>query len=61
MVDDDTIRNAWPMARILKTLSDKKGLVHSVQLVIGKSSSAEISVVERPVNELVLLVKNECN
>ena len=44
----DTIRNAWPMARILKTFSDKEGVGYSVQLVIGKNSSnsKEISVFE---------------
>ena len=63
LVRDDTIRNAWPMARMLKTFSNKEGLVHSVQLVIGKNSSnsKEISVFERPVNKLVLLVENEHN
>ena len=63
LVRDDTIRNAWPMARILKTFNNKEGLVHSVQLVIGKNSSnsKEISVFERPVNKLVLLVENEHN
>ena len=63
MLPDNTIRNAWRTAQILKTFSDKEGLVRSVQLVIGENSSnsKEISVLERSVNPLVLLVKNECN
>ena len=61
LVCDDTIRNVWPMAQILKSLSDNEGLVHSVQLVIGKNSSNNkgISVFERPVNKFVLVVENK--
>ena len=61
LVCDDTFRNIWPVARILKTFRDKEGLVHSLQLVIGKNSSndKEISLFERPVNKLVFLVKNK--
>ena len=53
LVGDNTIRNAWPMTQILKTFSDKKGLVRSVQLAIGKifPNSKEISVFEQPVNK----------
>ena len=39
LVRDNAIWNVWTMAWILKTYSDKEGLVHSVQLVIGKNSS----------------------
>ena len=45
---NDTIRNEWPMAQILKTFSYKEGLVRSAQLVVGKNSSTskEMSVFE---------------
>ena len=51
LVCDDTFRN----------ICDKEGLVHSLQLVIGKNSSndKEISLFEQPVNKLVFLVKNK--
>ena len=63
MVCDNTIQNIRPMAGILKTFSDKEGLVWSVQLLIRKNSSnsKEISVFERLVNKLMLLVENEHN
>lgn len=38
-IRDDTIRNEWPIAQMFKTISDKEGLVRSVQLVVGKNSS----------------------
>ena len=59
--DDVTTRNKWPMAKILETYSDKKGLVRSVQLVIGRTNSTnkETSIFDRPVKKLVLLVENE--
>ena len=61
LVCDDTIRNVWLMAQILKSLSDNEGFVDSVQLVIGKNSSNNkaISVFERPVNKFVLVVENK--
>ena len=61
VLDDVTSRNKWPMARILKTYSDEKGLVRSVQLVIGRTNSTnkETSIFDRPVKKLVLLVENE--
>ena len=61
VLDDVPSRNKWPMARILKTYSDEKGLVRSVQLVIGRTNSTnkETSIFDRPVKKLVLLVENE--
>ena len=40
------------------TYPDKKGLVSSVQLQLGKSSGKEHTIFERPVNKRVLLVEN---
>ena len=53
------MRNKWPMARVTTTSPDKKGIVRSVQLQLGKSSGKEQKILERPVNKLVLLVENE--
>ena len=47
------------MARVITTYPDKKGIVQSVQLQLGKSSGKEQTIFERPVNKLVLLVENE--
>ena len=49
------------MARILKTYSDEKGLVRSVQLVNGRTNSTnkEASIFNQSVNKLVLLGENE--
>ena len=47
------------MAKVITTYPDKKGLVWSVQLQLGKLSSKEWTIFERPVNKLVLLVENE--
>ena len=59
--DDVTTQNKWPMARILKTYSDEKGLVRSVQLVTGRTNSTnkETSIFDCPVNKLVFPVENE--
>ena len=59
--DDFTTRNKWPMARILKTYSDEKGLVRSVQLVTGRTNSTnkETLIFDRPVNKLDFPVENE--
>ena len=59
LVQDDSIRNKWPMARVITTYPDKKGIVQSVQLQLGKSSGKEQTIFEGPVNKLVLLVENE--
>ena len=47
------------MAKVIMTYPDKKGLVRSVQLQLGKSSGKEQAIFERPVNKLVLLVENK--
>ena len=49
------------MARILKTYSDEKGLVRSVQLVTGRTNSTnkETLIFDRPVNKLDFPVENE--
>ena len=61
LILDDVIRNKWPMARILKTYSDEEVLVRKVQLVTGgtNSTNKETSILDQPVNKLVLHVENE--
>ena len=59
LVQDYSMRNKWPMAKVIMTYPDKKGLVRSEQLQLGKSSGKEQTIFERPVNKLVLLVENK--
>ena len=47
------------MAKVIRAYSDKKGLVWSFQLQLGKSSDKEGTIFQRPVKKLVLLVENE--
>ena len=52
--------NEWPMAWIVNVYSDSKGNARSVRLLIGASDKSDNSTryLERPVNKLVVLVKN---
>ena len=50
--DDNLPRNQWSMARVIQTLTDKRGFVRNVTV---KTST---STLDRPVQKLVLLVKN---
>lgn len=50
--DDNTARNNWPLARVIKVIQDKKRFVRSATL---KSS---FSTLERPIDKLILLMKN---
>ena len=59
LVQDDSMRNKRLMARVILTYPNKKGIVQSVQLQLGKSSGKERKIFERPVNKLALLVENE--
>ena len=54
----EIVQNKWQMAIILKTYKDDKGIVRSVQLKIGNSNNDGNSILDRPVNKLVLLVES---
>ena len=47
------------MASLIITYPDKKGIVQSVQLQLGKSSGKKQTIFERTVYKLLLLVENE--
>ena len=51
--DNSVCRNKWPMAKVLAVHQDDQGQVRSVTV---KSSSG--SVLERPINKLVLLLES---
>ena len=59
LVWDDSMRNKWPMAKVVMTYPHKKGPVCSVQFQLGKSSGKEGTIFERPINKLVLLLENK--
>ena len=59
LVRDDSMRNKWQMARVITTYPNKKGIIRSVQLQLGKSSGKERTLLDRPVNKLVWLIENE--
>ena len=56
---DDSMRNKWQMARVITTYPDKKRIIRSVQLQLGKSSGKERALFDRLVNKLVWLIENE--
>ena len=47
LVLDDSMRNKWPIARVIMTYPDKKGIARSVQLQLGKSNAKEGTIFER--------------
>ena len=51
--DNNTCRNKWPMARVLAARRDEQGQVRSVTV-----QSATGSVLNRPLNKLVLLLES---
>ncbi|XP_043109147.1 uncharacterized protein LOC122355169 [Puntigrus tetrazona] len=62
--DNDLPRHKWPLGRIIETTIDSDGLVRRVKIHLGKRNSArraecfvKPSVIERPVQKLVLLLE----
>ena len=58
---EDSERNRWPMAKIVAVISDVKGDVCSVRMLVSAADKSENSIryLKRPVNKLVVLVENE--
>ncbi|KAL3973900.1 serine/threonine kinase 17 [Sarotherodon galilaeus] len=60
---DDLPRNEWRLARVMDTVTDKDGLVRKVRICFGQKGtekgqcSSKCSIVERPVQKLVLLLE----
>ena len=62
--DDNAPRNEWPLARITEVITGKDGLVRRVRLQMGTSRLdnkgkrlSTLTVLERPVQKLVLLLE----
>ena len=66
IVQDDVPRNEWPLGKIMETTTDKQGLVRSVKIKLGarnspkKGNDAKCSIIERPVQKVVLLIEDAC-
>ena len=61
LIKDDMKRNRWPMAKLVDTYKDNKGVVRSVRLLMGSVDriSQKSRYLERPVNKSVVLVENK--
>ena len=61
LVKDDMERNRWPMAKVVATYKDDKGVVPSVRLLMASVDglSQKSRHLEQPVNKLVVLVENK--
>lgn len=61
---DDLPRNEWRLAKVVETVTDKDGLVRRVKIHLGDQKigrdgqrTSRPSVVERPVQKLILLLE----
>ena len=61
LIKDDMKRNRWPMAKLVDTYKDNKGVVRSVRLLMRSVDriSQKSRYLERPVNKSVVLVENK--
>ena len=64
--EDSTPRNVWKLARVVEASEDDDGLVRKVKVQVGTRDLGkkgehlkQVSVLERPVQKLVVLVENE--
>lgn len=64
--DENTPRNVWKLARVVEANEDDDGLVRKVKVQVGTTDLGkkgerlkQVSVLERPVQKLVVLVENE--
>ena len=56
----NTIRDDWPMCRVMETYCDEKGFVRNVTLKIGSVDQVgRNNIVDRPVSKVVLLLEGE--
>ena len=62
VVQDESVRNQWPMARVIQVFKDSNGYVWSVKLKTGKTRNSDEGdrFLERPVSKVVLVLEQEC-
>lgn len=63
--DDNLPRNHWQLGRVVETFQDDDGLVRRVKVRVGErkpqrkqDAPSKPSVIERPIQKLVLLLEN---
>lgn len=66
ITDHVTPRNTWPLGRVTETTKGDDGLVRKVKLIVGSSKldnrgrrKSELSVLERPVQKVIVLLETE--
>ena len=64
--DKDSIRSEWPLAKVIEVSEGSDGLIRRVKVKTGTSRldnhgkrTSSLSVLERPIQELVLLVESD--
>ncbi|XP_023197668.1 uncharacterized protein LOC111610010 [Xiphophorus maculatus] len=60
--DDNLPRNQWQLGRVVETVQGDDGLVRRVKVQVGErksNSSSKLSIIERPIQKLVLLLEND--
>jgi hypothetical protein len=55
--DDDAARNNWPLGKIVEVFPSDDGLVRKVRVLV--SDGGKLSLLDRPVHKLVLIVARE--
>ena len=59
LLKDEHSQNQWPMARLVRTESNKNGMVRRAVLKLGNTKSSE--TLSRPISKLVLLTGDNEN
>ena len=58
--DEDVRRNQWPMAKVVDVYPSSDGMVRSVKVRMGtKDGNSKVSLLDRPITKLVLLLESE--
>ena len=61
VLQDESVWNHLPMARVIQVFKDSNGYGRSVKLRIRKTRNSEGNrILQRPVSKTVLLVEQEC-
>ena len=62
--DEDKPRNQWQLARVIETICDADGYVRKVKIAMSSTLDKKgkrlnsVTILERPIHKLVLLVEN---
>ena len=66
--DKGSLRSKWPLAKVIEVTKGRDGLVHRAKVQLGTSRldnkgkrTSSLTVLERPVQELVLLIEANCD